>query len=136
VLVDKGWVKDVKDAFDRFLGTRGAAWVDRFKLDGADAIRLIRNAGGTATLAHPGSSRMERAEIRALAQAGLAGLEVLHMDHNPSVQRRYLDLAMELGLVPTSGSDFHGEAISPEHRLGTASMPPELFARLKARAAA
>ncbi len=136
VLVDQGWVKDVKDAFDRFLGTRGAAWVDRFKLEGADAIRLIRKAGGTATLAHPGSSKMERVEIRALAKAGLTGLEVLHSDHNPSVQKKYLELAAEFDLVPTCGSDFHGEAVSAEHRLGTASMPPELFAKLKARAAA
>ncbi len=136
VLVDRGWVVDVKEAFDRFLGARGAAWVERFKLAGEDAIRLIRNAGGTATLAHPGSSRMEKLEIRALAQAGLAGLEVLHEDHNPSVRQKYLALARELDLVPTAGSDFHGEAISADHRLGTASMPPELFAKLKSRAQA
>ncbi|MFP2934801.1 PHP domain-containing protein, partial [Pyxidicoccus sp. 3LG] len=80
--------------------------------------------------------RMERPEIRALAKAGLAGLEVLHSDHNPSVRQKYLTLAAELDLVPTSGSDFHGEAVSPDHKLGTAAMPPELFAKLKARATA
>jgi hypothetical protein len=136
VLVERGWAVDVKTAFDRFLGTRGAAWVDRYKLEGAEAIRLIRKAGGTATLAHPGSSRMERQEIRALAKAGLAGLEVLHSDQNPSVRQKYLRLAKELDLVPTFGSDFHGEAVAPGHKLGNAAMPPELFAKLKARAEA
>ncbi|MBZ4333769.1 PHP domain-containing protein [Corallococcus sp. AS-1-12] len=134
VLVDQGWCIDVKAAFDRFLGTGRAAWVERFKLDGADAIRLIRNAGGTATLAHPGSSKMERPEIQALAKAGLSGLEVLSVDHNPAVRQKYLGLAAESDLVPTFGSDFHGEAVAPDHRLGVAAMPPELFQKLRARA--
>ncbi|NVJ22823.1 MULTISPECIES: PHP domain-containing protein [Myxococcus] len=136
VLVNQGWAVDMKAAFDRFLGTRGMAWVERFKLDGADAIRLIRNAGGTATLAHPGSSKAERMEIRELTKAGLSGLEVMHADHNPGLRQKYLALAKEHDLVPTAGSDFHGEAVSAEHRLGTAAMAPELFAKLKSRATA
>ncbi|MBJ6765702.1 PHP domain-containing protein [Myxococcaceae bacterium JPH2] len=135
VMVDQGWCRDVKDAFDRFLGTGRMAWVERFKLDGADAIQLIRHAGGTATLAHPASSRLERGEIRALAQAGLAGLEMSHSDPNPSVQRKYLGFAAEFDLVPTAGSDFHGEKVVPDQRLGSAAMAPELFQKLRARAA-
>ncbi len=134
VMVEKGWCVDTKDAFDRFLGDGRPAWVDRYRLDGADAIRLIRNASGTATLAHPGTSKMNKAEIQWLAKAGLGGLEVYHSDHNPSVREKYLALAREFELVPTSGSDFHGEKVAPGRHLGTASMPPELFARLRARA--
>ncbi len=133
-LVEKGWCVDTKEAFDRFLGDGRPAWVDRYRLEGVDAIRLIRNAGGTATLAHPGTSRMNRVEIEALAKAGLAGLEVFHSDHNPSVREKYLALAREFDLVPTAGSDFHGEKVAPGRTLGTASMPPELFAKLRARA--
>jgi hypothetical protein len=136
VLVDQGWCVDVKDAFDRFLGTGRAAWVDRFKLEGAEAIRLIRKAGGTATLAHPFASRMERYEIQTLARAGLAGLEVLHSEHLPQVRQKYLALARELDLVPTAGSDYHGPQVTPETRLGTVGMPPEELARLRARASA
>lgn len=136
VMVDRGWCLDVKEAFDRFLGTGRAAWVERFKLEGAEAIRLIRDAGGTATLAHPAASKMERVEIRALARAGLMGLEVGHGDPNPSVRRKYLGLAAEFGLVPTAGSDFHGEKVSPDHRLGSAAMEPALFQQLKAHATA
>jgi predicted metal-dependent phosphoesterase TrpH len=134
VLVKKGWCVDTKEAFDRFLGDGRPAWVDRYRLDGADAIRLIRNAGGTATLAHPGTSKMHRMEIQTLAKAGLAGLEVHHSDHNPSVREKYLALAKEFDLVPTAGSDFHGEQVAPGRHLGTASMPPELFAKLRSRA--
>jgi predicted metal-dependent phosphoesterase TrpH len=135
VLVERGWCVDVKEAFDRFLGSGKAAWVERFKLEGEDAIRLIHRAGGTATVAHPGSSKLERHEIRQLAKAGLDGLEALHSDHNPSVREKYLGIAKELDLVPTGGSDFHGELVTPGKRPGDSITPPENFARLRARAA-
>jgi hypothetical protein len=135
VLVDRGWCRDMKDAFDRFLGSGQAAWVDRYKLDGGEAIRLIHRAGGTATLAHPSSSKLERYDIKLLAEAGLDGLEALHSDHNPSVREKYLSLAREFGLVPTGGSDFHGEQVTPGKKPGDATTPPENFAKLRARAA-
>jgi hypothetical protein len=135
VLVNRGWCLDVKEAFDRFLGSGKAAWVDRFKLEAADAIQLIHRAGGTATLAHPGSSKMERYDIQLLSEAGLDGLEALHSDHNPSVREKYLSIAQKFGLVPTGGSDFHGEQVTPGKRPGDATTPPENFAKLRARAA-
>ncbi len=135
VLVERGWCLDVKEAFDRFLGAGKPAWTDRFKLEGRDAIRLIHRAGGTATLAHPGSSKLERYDILQLAREGLDGLEALHSDHNPSVQERYLKFAKEFGLVPTGGSDFHGEQVTPGKRPGDSTTPPENFAKLRARAA-
>lgn len=132
-LVERGWVKDVKEAFDRFLGNGKPACVDREKLDAADAIALIHRCGGTATLAHPGVSKVERHELEALAKAGLDGLEAHHSDHNPSVRAKFLAIAAELGLVPTAGSDFHGEAVAPNRHLGSASMDPADLARLSAR---
>ena len=134
VLVERGWCLDVKEAFDRFLGSGKAAWVERFKLEGEDAIGLIHRAGGTATVAHPGSSKLDRYELRLLAKAGLDGLEALHADHNPSVQEKYLAIAKEFDLVTTGGSDFHGEQVTPGKRPGDSTTPPENFARLRARA--
>ncbi|MBM7115149.1 PHP domain-containing protein [Archangium primigenium] len=134
VMVERRWCLDVKQAFDRYLGAGKSAWVERFKLEGADAIRLIHEAGGTATLAHPGSSKLERYDILVLARAGLDGLEALHSDHNPSVMQRYLKFAKEFDLVPTGGSDFHGEQVTPGRRPGDSPTPPENFARLRARA--
>jgi hypothetical protein len=135
VLVERGWCLDVKEAFDRFLGAGRSAWVDRYKLDGREAIRLIHRAGGTATLAHPGSSKVERHELRMLAKDGLDGLEALHADENPSVREKYLKFAKEFDLVTTGGSDFHGEQVTPGKRPGDSTTPPENFARLRARAA-
>lgn len=134
VLVERGFCVDTKEAFDRFLGDGKPAHVERYKLSGEEAIALIRGAGGTATVAHPGVSKLEAHELTALAQAGLSGLEVHHSDHNPSLRKKYLDLASVLKLVPTAGSDFHGEKVTPLRKLGTASMEPAAFEQLEERA--
>lgn len=133
-LVERGWVRDVKEAFDRFLGNGKPACVEREKVEATDAIALIHGAGGTATLAHPGVSKVERHELEALAKAGLDGIEAYHSDHNPSVREKFLGIARELELVPTAGSDFHGEAVAPNRHLGSADMNPGELARLRARA--
>jgi len=136
VLVNRRFCLDVKEAFDRFLGDGKPAWVQRFKLSGEEAVHLIRSAGGAATLAHPFVSRVERHQIQALKDAGLSGLEVHHSDHPAPVREKLLGWAGELDLVPTAGSDFHGEAIVPDRRLGTASMDPAHLDALRRRAAA
>jgi len=132
-LVQRGVVATVREAFDLYLGEGRPAYVGRFRLTAQESIDLIRGAGGAATLAHPGVSRIERGDLMRLAKMGLAGVEVIHVDHNPSVREKYLRIASELDLVPTAGSDFHGEAVAPDRRLGDVSMPAEDLARLEAR---
>ncbi len=134
VLVELNYCTSTKEAFDRFLGDGRPAAVARYQLTAADAIALIRGAHGTATLAHPGVSRVERHELEALARAGLAGLEVEHSDHPPTLREKFRGWAKDLSLVPTSGSDFHGEKVAPGRKLGTESMTEANLAALKARA--
>jgi len=136
VLVLKGFCLDTKEAFDRFLGDGKPGWVQRFKLTAEDSIRLVRAAGGAATLAHPFVSKVERHELQQLKDAGLAGLEVHHSDHPAPVREKLLGWAKELDLVPTAGSDFHGARVCPGRDLGTASMAPADFDALRRRAAA
>jgi predicted metal-dependent phosphoesterase TrpH len=132
-IVETGAVGSVKEAFDRYLGEGRPAYVQRFRLELDDAVRVVRHAGGTVTAAHPGVSRLERGDLARLAAAGVVGIETHHPDHNPSVREKYLRLADELDLVPTAGSDYHGEAVSPDRRLGQVTMQPEDLARLEAR---
>jgi predicted metal-dependent phosphoesterase TrpH len=132
-ILETGVVGSVKEAFDRFLGEGKPAYVQRFRLELADAVALVRGAGGTVTCAHPGVSRLERGDLMRLAAAGVVGVESHHPDHNPSVREKYLRIADELGLVPTAGSDFHGEAISPDRHLGQVTMAPEDLARLEGK---
>ncbi len=132
-IVEKGIVSSVKEAFDRYLGEGRPAYVGRYRLTAQEAIALVQGAGGTATLAHPGVNRIERGDLERLRGWGLAGVETYHPDHNPSVTDKYLRIARELDLVPTAGSDYHGEEVAPGRRLGDVTMPEEQLARLESR---
>ena len=103
---ETGLVASVKEAFDRYLGEGRPAYVQRYRLEAEEAVRLVRGAGGTTTVAHPGVSKARTGELERLRAAGVVGLEVHHADHDPSLREKYLRIAEELGLVPTAGSDY------------------------------
>jgi predicted metal-dependent phosphoesterase TrpH len=132
-IVATGVTATVKEAFDRFIGEGQPAYVQRYRLEAAEVVALVRSAGGTTTIAHPGVNRLERGEVARLASVGVVGIEVFHSDHNPSVRNKYLRIAEECDLVPTAGSDFHGEVIAPNRCLGSVTMPASNLARLEAR---
>jgi predicted metal-dependent phosphoesterase TrpH len=132
-MVERGVVSSVKEAFDLYLGEGRPAYVGRYRIGAQEAIELIRAAGGAPTLAHPGVNKIERGDLERLAGWGLAGLEVYHPDHVPSQRDKYLAIARDLDLVPTAGSDFHGEAVAPGRKLGMVSMSEEELTRLEER---
>lgn len=132
-IVEAGAAVSIRDAFDRYLGEGQPAYVSRFRLSAEDAVQLVRGAGGTATVAHPGVSKVERYDVKRLREAGVDGLEVIHVDHNPSVREKYMRLAEEFDLVPTAGSDYHGPDVAPDRHLGAVTMHAEDLARLEAR---
>jgi predicted metal-dependent phosphoesterase TrpH len=132
-IVETGAVSSVKEAFDRWLGEGKPAYVQRHRLLAKDAVKLVRDAGGTATIAHPGVSRLDKMEITRLREAGVDGIEVRHVDHVPSLREKLLRLAEELQMVPTAGSDYHGPAVSPDRHFGDVTMDEEDLARLEAR---
>lgn len=134
VLVDCGHALSIKDAFDRFLDTDGPMWVDRRRLPVADAIRMIHEAGGTATIAHPGANGISRQELKAMADIGLDGVEAFHPEHPPNQAEAFVRAAEELGLAVTAGSDFHGASVQPDRKLGDRTLPPDRFAALEQRA--
>lgn len=132
-LVDRGYVSTVKEAFDRWLGEGKPAYVGRYRLEAKDAIALVRGAGGVATIAHPGLSKVERGDLLRLREWGLSGVEVAHPEQNPSVRDKFRRLAAELDLVPTAGSDFHGDVVAPGRRFGDCSMSADELAALESR---
>ena len=135
VLVELRVCTSTKEAFDRFLGDGRSAWVQRFELSVEAAIGLIHGAGGTATIAHPGSSRVNRLEVETMAKAGLDGLEAIHRDHPPSQRELFQKWATELNLCCTAGSDFHGEKVAPDRHFGSVGMDPAEFKALELRRA-
>lgn len=132
-IVEVGGAATVRDAFDRYLGEGKPAYVGRYRLGAEDAVKLVRGAGGTVTIAHPGVSKLEVAEVARLAAAGVAGIEAIHPDQNPSLREKYERAAAASRLVVTAGSDYHGPDISPDRHLGMVTMSEEALAALEAR---
>lgn len=108
VLLNKGYVSSISEAFDRYLGTGAAAYANPPRIEPATAIGWIQEAGGKAVLAHPGIYH-DDALVEAIIHQGLNGIEVYHSDHTPEEEAKYLSLAQRSGLLITAGSDFHGE---------------------------
>lgn len=106
-LVEHGFVGSADEAFDRYLGSDKPAYVPRPDVSVGDAIGVIREAGGIASLAHPGLHNRDEA-IPDLVAAGLAAIEVYHPKHAFGRARRYRRVAQQHGLLITGGSDFHG----------------------------
>ncbi|HET7519090.1 MAG TPA: PHP domain-containing protein [Nocardioidaceae bacterium] len=133
-LVAKGVVADRGEAFERFLGPRGPAYVRRYAADLPTMIGTVRDAGGVSVVAHPWAARhnhdaLDEAGLAALTEVGLAGIEVDHQDHDPRTRETLRAIARNLGLVATGSSDFHGEG-KVDHELGCNTTHPDAYARL------
>ena len=133
-LVRAGHVRTRNEAFDRFLEFGGPAFVARRGISPVDAVRLLHDAGGIASLAHPGLTGCD-ALIPPLAAAGLDALEARHSDHDPQTERKYRTLAAELDLLVTGGSDFHGGTGHRTPALGSVTLGSVDFEKLRAAAA-
>ncbi len=107
-LVEAGYCKEPKDAFPEYLGRNGLAYVERSKLTPADAVGIIKEAGGAAVLAHPAYMNDMEAGIANLAGIGLAGMEVHYAKYRDDTIRQLARLAREYGLIACGGSDYHG----------------------------
>lgn len=138
-LVSLGEVADRDEAFERYLGEGRPAYVDRYAAPTTQMIGLVEQAGGVSVIAHPwgrhGPEGLVEAELAALADAGLAGIEVDHEDHGPEVRHQLRAIARNLGLVATGSSDHHG-AGKAGHDLGCNTTAPEEYERLLELAAA
>jgi 3',5'-nucleoside bisphosphate phosphatase len=135
-MVEAGVVDDVRAAFGPdWIGTGGRAYVAKDAVAPVEAVDLIRGAGGVAVLAHPsihaGARAVPEPLIRAMAAAGLDGLEADHPDHPPADRARWRALAAELGLETTGSSDCHGALYG--YRLGVDRTPDPTVERLLAR---
>jgi predicted metal-dependent phosphoesterase TrpH len=128
-LVAAGHVADANEAFDRWLAHGRAAFVPRVGPPPDQVIAAIHEAGGLASLAHPGLLNHDD-WIPGYARAGLDALEAYHSEHDADETSRYVALANDLDLVLTGGSDYHGDA-SHGGQPGSVSLPVADYVRLK-----
>ncbi len=120
-LVEKGFVESAEEAFGLYIGEGKPAFEPRFKYTPAQAVAVVRLAGGVAVLAHPGLSP-DDGLIQELVPEGLQGIEVYHPCHTPEMVSHYLKLCRQYGLVATGGSDYHGKDHSKHNRLGACAV--------------
>ena len=143
VMVEKGYVATLQQAFDDYLDESAVGYVYRREPSFAEGVARIRDAGGIASLAHPVRINGDVAALMPeLCGVGLNAIEVYHSDHQPHHTETYLALARRYGLLVTGGSDFHGTAKPGLHlgtgRSGNLKIPADLFEKLNcvSRAAA
>jgi predicted metal-dependent phosphoesterase TrpH len=140
ILVEKGCVANVDEAFALWLDRGRPGFVPQARIESAEAIRTILSAGGVPVLAHPYQLRAASESVLeeivcSLCESGLRGIEVWYSRHTPEMTESYIRLAQRYGLVCTGGSDFHGDP-KPEIRLGTGTgnlhVPPVALTSLAA----
>jgi predicted metal-dependent phosphoesterase TrpH len=134
VMIKRGYVRSVREAFDKYLRSDGPANVPRHRLTPVEAIDVIRRARGVAVLAHPGLANRD-AMIPELVDAGLEGIETYYAEHSGEQIRNYLDFCRRFDLVATGGSDFHGPHTGRTNPPGTPAVPISAWEGLQARAA-
>lgn len=137
-LVKKGYAKDMQDAFDKYLKKGRICYVERVTFSPEESIRIIKNAGGAAILAHPCYITQDRNELEKLLKElmgyGLDGFECMYSDYSEDYQKMCMEIADKLGLLKSGGSDFHADN-RPHIKLGYAGgrIPYEYLQKLKDR---
>jgi predicted metal-dependent phosphoesterase TrpH len=116
VLLHRGYVKTLQQAFERYLKKGAPAYVEKYRFPPERAIAVIGAAGGIPVLAHPATlACASTAELDAfvgrMAALGIRGIEALYPDHTPGQTKLFCRLATKYRLLITGGTDFHGETV-------------------------
>jgi predicted metal-dependent phosphoesterase TrpH len=140
-LVEAGYVKYPKDAFDKYIGREGPAYVERMKLTPEDAIKLLLDHGAVPVMAHPtySASKSDRSEVESIGEiladlkaAGLVGMEVYYGDYTPEQVSYLKELSEKFDLIPCGGSDYHASGNPDEPEPGMAGPPLSTVEALRA----
>ena len=133
-LFEKDYVSSEKEAFDKYIGHNGPAYVERYKLLPVEAVELIVDARGLPVLAHPADIGGLKELVPKLKGVGLIGIEVYYRGYNSEVIAGLLKIAEQYDLVPTGGTDYHAFNDGLEVMIGGALAPAQSVERLLALA--
>jgi predicted metal-dependent phosphoesterase TrpH len=134
-MLEKGYIREFAEAFTKYIGRDGPAYVAREKVTPAEAVCIIQRARGLPVLAHPCTVREVASLVAELAQIGLVGIEAYYVEHGVDQVTEYLNLAQQHDLIVTGGTDFHGIATRKEPDIGEVCIPSPVIPDLMARAA-
>jgi predicted metal-dependent phosphoesterase TrpH len=117
VLLKKGYVNNLFEAFYKYLGEDKPAFIKKPKFDISQGIELIKNSGGLSFIAHPAKHFNDEMLIE-LADSGVDGLETIHPSHSNSDTTKLRSIANQYFLLESGGSDFHGDRANDEKNFG------------------
>lgn len=129
-MINKGYINNIKEAFNSYIGKGCPAYVERYKFKSSEAIDIIKQLGGISVLAHPGLIR-NKANIRNIINLGIDGIEVYHSKHDDETVRYALSIATAGKLLITGGSDCHGIKLNNEPALGNCTVDYKYVQKLK-----
>ena len=131
-LVDRGYVSTTQEAFDRYIGNGGPAYVSRVRMSPPEVIQTILGAGGVPAIAHPVHSGPDVVtQIPEFVSYGLRGIEVYYPRHSPGDVEMLLRICEEHGLLAVGGTDFHGPEASEGTMLGSVPVPMSCVTQLR-----
>ena len=133
-MLEKGYITSFREAFDKYIGRDGPAYVEREKITPEEAVALVIRSGGLPVLAHPFTVKEPEKRVADLRAVGLVGIEAFYKDNTKEETANLVALAEEFGLIVTGGSDFHGIEDSHEVPLGGVDVPLKAAKRLIALA--
>ncbi len=128
-LLDQGYISTIQEAFDKYIGDNGSAYVERKKLGPLETVGLISKTGGLPVLAHPADTEDLESMVQELKQAGLVGIEVYYKQYRHNTINRLKAVADKYGLICTGGSDYHGFEDSG-NEIGRCDVPQNSVDRL------
>jgi hypothetical protein len=129
-MLEKGYVNSEREAFDKFIGRNGPAYVEREKIKPVEAVEIIKHARGIPVLAHPADIENLDDMIVELKAAGLVGLEAYYAQYHKPVIEKLVKMAQKYGLLTTGGTDYHHFQDGGEIALGSADIPKESIEKL------
>lgn len=138
IMMEHGWVKSVKEAFDLYLGVGMPCYIQREVITPEKAIEIIHSAGGLAFFAHPHQTKLEWDElysfIKQLKDSGLDGIEGYYSEYTPEMHTKFMNTAKELDLLISGGSDYHAQ-MKPHIEIGVGmgnlSIPYSVLEKIK-----
>lgn len=129
-MLEKGYISSFQEAFAKYIGRDGLAYVERDKITPVEAVEVIRRAGGIPVLAHPFTVKNPETIIIELKPAGLAGIEAYYGGYISGKTAKLVALAERYGLIVTGGSDYHGLDEYGDNMIGGTDVPVAAAERL------
>jgi len=130
-LLEEGYVHNIQEAFQRFIGYGRPAYVPKTRLTPEQAMKMILDIKGIPVLAHPYFSEINKDMIAHLVGLGLKGIEVYHSRHSRADMGRFNQFASDFNLLITGGSDCHGEIDKNDALMGNIEVPYEILEKMK-----